>query len=115
MASKKKSNAKVKKPARKTGGSKQVGMHEFFKTIWKKRELLEQFGKGGEHREKVLEKFKMKTEHKEILKNGCVRDVIQELAGVRATSAAMNTVISSIEDVTCGHAECMAFSKATQG
>jgi hypothetical protein len=48
-----------------------------------------------------------------MLKRGCMREIIPELAGVTA-SPANSTVVNSMDMAECGHPECLAFTSAVK-
>jgi hypothetical protein len=109
-----------RRPARKA--SARVPLATFFRRLWSKPALLERFSSSPEGRAEVLEKFNLHPDHKQILHNGCVRDVIRELAGVKTNGGAKrsrmmtenSTVINCTDDVDCGHQECRAFALAVR-
>ena len=91
-------------------GSRKLSLAGFFRALWKKPELLDRFSAGADQRADVLRQFNLEARHRKLLEQGCVRDIIQELAGVKAGAArAENTVIYAANEVSCGHPECRAF------
>jgi hypothetical protein len=116
-----KSRTKARRPTRKT--APRVGLAAFFRNLWSKPALLERFSSSPEGRAEVLKKFKLDPAHAKMLEAGCVRDIIRELAGVKAPRTAAkptrmmvdnSTVINCTDDVDCGHEECQAFATAVR-
>jgi hypothetical protein len=100
----------VRKPPRPRGADLAV----FFRKLWSQPALLERFSSSPAGREEVLARFDLSSPHRALLVQGCVRDIIAELAGVQ-TSADSSTVIISCTDAErreCGHPECKAFMTA---
>jgi hypothetical protein len=107
--------AKSKKPTKsrpKSKPTRKVTLAGFFRKLWNKPKLLERFSSGKAGRAEVLGMFNLSTRHRKVLDEGCVRDIIQELAGVPRMAGAENTVINTADEVTCGHPECKAFMRA---
>lgn len=92
-------------------GKRKISLAAFFRKLWSKPELLERFSESPEGREEVLRQFNLSARHKKLIVEGCVRDLIAELAGVK-TRSQTNTLISAVADLKCGHPECEAFIKA---
>jgi hypothetical protein len=64
----------------------------------------------------VLARFDLSAPHRALLVQGCVRDIIAELAGVK-TSTESSTVLIGCTDTDrrgCGHPVCMAFMAAVK-
>jgi len=97
---------------RSPGKRRRLSLAAFFRALWRKPDLLERFSAGGEARKAVLQQFDLSPAHRQVLTDGCVRDVIQELVGVPRTAELNQTVISTAEEVGCGHPECRAFMSA---
>jgi hypothetical protein len=105
------------KAVRKPPPSRAADLAVFFRKLWSQPALLEQFSSNPAGREEVLAGFKLSAPHRALLVQGCVRDIIAELAGVRTSpqNTAQNTVIVSCTDddrLECGHPECKAFMVA---
>lgn len=107
-----------RRPTRKA--APRVGLAAFFRNLWSKPALLERFSSSPEGRAEVLKKYNLDPAHTRMLEAGCVRDIIRELAGVKATRRPTrmmmenSTVINCTDDVDCGHEECRAFSLAVR-
>ena len=98
--------SKQKRPARKPAAKIELGA--FFRKLWSKPALLEQFSASPEGRDQVLDKFNLSARHREMLVRGCMREIIPELAGVKGLTP-NNTVVNCAHHAECGHAECVAF------
>jgi hypothetical protein len=96
--------AKSRKPAKR-----KVGLAPFFRKLAKSPNLLEKFSSGEQGRTEVLGTFNLAARHRKMLAEGCIRDIISELAGVAPNST---VVVNSTDEVECGHAECEAFMNA---
>lgn len=103
--------AKSKKPAKKSSAKKaaaKIELGAFFRRLWSKPAMLEQFSASPEGRDQVLSKFNLAERHRDMLVRGCMREIIPELAGVK-TMAENSTVVNCTDEVECGHPECAAF------
>ena len=103
--------SKQKRPARKPAAKIELGA--FFRKLWSKPALLEQFSASPQGRDQVLDKFNLSARHRDMLARGCMREIIPELAGVKAM-AENNTVVNCSYQAECGHAECAAFMAAVK-
>lgn len=104
--------AKSKKGASRASG-RRVTLAGFLRKLWRSPKLLARFSASRDGRAEVLRQFNLSAKHKRLLTEGCVRDIVAELAGVTA-QAAETTVVSiqnAAADVACGHPECKAFMK----
>ena len=93
---------------------RRVSLAAFLRKLWSTRKLLERFEESREGRREVIARFNLSARHARLLLEGCVRDIVVELAGGRLTQST-NVVINcegGDEDVTCGHPECKNFMKA---
>jgi hypothetical protein len=111
MATRRKSSKR--RPA--TRKSQKLTLAAFFRALWKKPELLDRFSADPQQRAEVLQQFNLTDAHRRLLQEGCVRHIIQELAGVKISGTgpgSENTVIFATADVTCNHPECRAFMSA---
>src|SRR5258706_4196564 len=95
------------------GAKRKTSLAAFLRKLWSSPELMERFAESGEGRREVIARFKMSARHVRLLLEGCVRDIVVELAG--GTVKAQTTVVIDCEggdeDVTCGHPECKNFMK----
>ena len=108
--------AKAKRPSKKSPAKKaaaKVDLAAFFRKLWSKPNLLEQFSASPEGRDQVLDKFNLSARHREMLVRGCMREIIPELAGVKALGE-NNTVVCVGDEAECGHRECAAFFAAVK-
>src|SRR5258708_1130499 len=109
--------AKAKKPSKKKSPAKKaaakIELRAFFRKLWSKPATLDQFSGRREGRDEVLGKFNLSPRHQDMLKRGCMREIIPELAGVTATPA-NSTVVNSMDMAECGHPECLAFTSAVK-
>jgi hypothetical protein len=103
-------------PKSKKRGSlpRRVSLAGFFRRLWGNPGLMARFSENPEGRDEVLNKFKLSGRHRAMLKEGCMRDIIRELAGVKKEAKEINTVINCTDEVECGHPECAAFMKAVR-
>lgn len=111
------SKADGKKMAvRKRPPSRGSDLAVFFRKLWSQPGLLERFSSSPAGREEVLAGFELSAPHRALLVQGCVRDIIAELAGVKTSTAQSTVIISCTDDdrLECGHAECKAFMVAVQ-
>jgi hypothetical protein len=73
--------------------------------------MMEQFSESRAGREKVLAGFNLAPNHRRMLLDGCVNEIVVELAG--GTQEMSTTVLINCEHgtaaVKCGHPECKAF------
>ena len=105
-----------KRPAKKAGAKRpaaKIELRAFFRKLWSKPAMLEQFSASPQGRDQVLDKFNLSARHREMLVRGCMREIIPELAGVKAM-ADNNTVVNCGYQADCGHAECAAFMAAVK-
>ena len=110
---KRKATAKVVRKKRRASSVAAAPLHSFFRELYSKPDLMEQFNAGREGRRQVLARSKLTRKHRELLTAGCIPDIIRSLVGApRAALAANSTVVNCDDPVTCGHAECEAFSNA---
>jgi hypothetical protein len=118
----KKSNSKPKsskKPASKAAArSKTAGkstLGGFYRKLWSKPDLMEKFSSSPAGRDAVIAQSNLTPAHQELVAKGCLRDVMQELAGAPASpSNTVNNVVSANGGVDCGHPECQAFMNAVK-
>jgi hypothetical protein len=110
-----------RKPARKptariAGGLDQhtQQLHSFFHGLYKNSELMHQFTSGAEGRNQALASSKLSEQHKALLRKGCVPEILHALVGAPATPAYNSQMINTVDEVTCGHPGCLAFSNATK-
>ncbi len=108
-----------KSPKRRPTARKpqKLALGAFFRALWKKPDLLDRFSAGPQERAQVLQQFNLTDAHRRLLQEGCVRHIIQELAGVKPTATGPGTeniVVFSPADVTCNHPECRAFMSAVK-
>ena len=109
--------AKAKKPTKKSPAKKasaKIDLAVFFRRLWSKPALLEQFSASPEGRDQVLDKFNLSERHRDMLVRGCMREIIPELAGVKAMMGENSTVVWSGDEAECGHRECAAFLAAVK-
>ena len=108
--------AKAKKPTKKSPAKKasaKIDLAAFFRRLWSRPALLEQFSASPEGRDQVLDKFNLAERHRDMLVRGCMREIIPELAGVKVMGE-NSTVVSSCYEAECGHRECAAFLAAVK-
>ena len=113
MATRRKSS-KRRPAARK---SQKLTLAAFFRALWKKPELLDRFSADPQQRAEVLRQFNLTEADRTLLQEGCVRHIIQQLAGVKTAATGPgpeSTVIFAAADVTCNHPECRAFMSAVK-
>jgi hypothetical protein len=96
----------------KTGPKRKVGLAAFLRRLWSKPDLMERFSQSREGRAQVIQEANLSARHAKLLMDGCVRDILVELAG--ATGLSENTTIiidcdKNQADVSCGHPECQSF------
>jgi hypothetical protein len=119
-----KSNSKAKsskKPAPKAAARPKASgkstLGGFYRKLWSKPDMMEKFSSSPAGRDAVIAQSNLTPAHQKLVAKGCLRDVMQELAGVRAVAGANNTVnnvVSANGGVDCGHAECQAFMNAVK-
>ena len=99
--------AKSKKP---------MSLAAFLRKLWSDAELMEEFSRSRAGRRAVIKRFKLSARHAALLLEGCVNDIVLELAGVRPTKAMNFTTVINCDrsqaDVSCGHEECENFMAA---
>ncbi len=98
--------------AKKRGARRRIGLAAFLRRLWSKPDLMERFSSGREGRAQVLAMFNLAPRHRTILEEGCVRDLVIELAGFKGPTIRDTTVVNDADEVECGHAECKAFMAA---
>jgi hypothetical protein len=105
---------KKSKAAAAKSGAKKMTLGGFFRTLHQKPQMMDEFSSGPAGRKSVIEKSNLAPEHKKLLKDGCVPDIIRALAGVPATAKVADTtmVVNCCDTLTCNHPHCAAFSKA---
>jgi hypothetical protein len=109
-----------KKPASKaaarpkTAGKSALG--GFYRKLWSKPDMMEKFSSGPAGRDAVIAQSNLTPAHQKLVAKGCLRDVMQALAGAPAVASANNTVPNyvSAAAVDCGHPECQAFMNAVK-
>ena len=86
----------------------------FLRKLWGSPKLMDRFSESRAGRKEVIGQFNLTAKHARLLLDGCVRDIVVELAG--GTPKAQSTVSIGVEkgsaDVSCGHPECKSFMKA---
>lgn len=96
------------------GSRRKTSLAAFLRKLWTSREMMDRFSEGREGRREVVSRFNLKPGHARLLTEGCVRDIVVELAGGLPTAS--STVSIGVEkgtaDVACGHPECESFMKA---
>jgi hypothetical protein len=93
-------------------GKRKVSLAAFLRKLWSSAELMERFAESREGRREVLGRFNLSARHARLLLEGCVRDIVVELAGVTKMAENTTGIINCDDggaDVECGHAECIAF------
>jgi hypothetical protein len=115
-----KSKAKSsKKPASKAARPRTAGksaLSGFYRKLWSKPDLMEKFTSGPAGRDAVISQSNLTPAHRKLVARGCLRDVMQALAGAPAVASASNTVPNYVHAaaVDCGHPECQAFMNAVK-
>jgi hypothetical protein len=75
--------------------------------------MMERFSESREGRQEVIRRFNLSARHARLLFEGCVRDIVVELAGGTREKAMNSTTVIDCDragaDVTCGHHECEIF------
>jgi hypothetical protein len=107
--------AKSRKPAKKTprrNSKRPLTLAAFFRKLWTQHKDRE-FSTNPKRRQEIVESSNLSPAHKRLLKRGCMKDIIAELAGVQLTTA-NSTVIECADEVECGHPECEAFIAAAR-
>jgi hypothetical protein len=104
--------AKAKKS--RGSGRRRVSLAGFFRRLWGNHSLMARFSESREGRDEVLDRFQLSARHRKMLAEGCMRDIIRELAGVKKEAKESNTVVNCTDEVECGHPECAAFMKAVR-
>src|SRR4051794_27343833 len=88
-------------PARRTPqrkSTRRTPLAGFMKKLWTDGKLMDRFTGGMASREKVIEGSNLSPHHKNLVRRGCVNDIMAELAGVdtsrMAVTANTNGVIN---------------------
>lgn len=108
MAKKAKRHAKT---GVKSKAPRRVKLAGFFRKLWSKPELMEKFSSSPAGRAEVLAQFNLSGAHKKLISEGCVRDIMQELAGFKPRTESSSVLVCDDdgEHIDCGHPECKAF------
>jgi hypothetical protein len=101
---KKKTTAKAARRKTTLGG--------FFRALHRDPETMRKFSTDAKGRKAVIEQSNLAPAHKDLLKSGCVPDIIRALAGIPPGAEAGYTSVQCCDEITCGHVHCTAFSKA---
>jgi hypothetical protein len=101
---KKKTTAKAARRKTTLGG--------FFRALHRDPETMRKFSADAKGRKAVIEQSNLAPAHKDLLKSGCVPDIIRALAGIPAGLESGYTSVQCCDEITCGHVHCTAFSKA---
>ncbi|HUH92142.1 MAG TPA: hypothetical protein VL742_03220 [Casimicrobiaceae bacterium] len=92
--------------------SRKISLAAFLRRLWSRPDLMERFSQSRAGRQEVLKQFNLSARHSRLLLDGCMRDLVVELAG-GAKLAEYTTGIINCDhggaDVECGHPECKAF------
>jgi hypothetical protein len=96
------------------GPKRKTSLAAFLRKLWSSPALMDRFSESRAGRQEVIARFKLNPRHARLLLDGCVRDIVVELAG--GQPKAQSTVSIGVEkgsaDVTCGHPECKSFMTA---
>ena len=109
-------SVKSKAAQAKKGSKSKTTLGGFFRALHKNPAQAEKFSSGAAGRKEIIDQSNLASEHKKLLKDGCVPDIIQALAGVPlAATADFNVLVVQCCDSKpgCGHPHCEAFSRAT--
>jgi len=99
----------------KKGKGRRVSLAAFLRKLWSKPDLMERFSLSRAGRQSVLSEFNLSAKHSRLLLDGCVNDIIAELAGGKKAGMTNTAIINCDhggEDCKCGHPECKAFMGA---
>jgi hypothetical protein len=90
----------------------------FLRKLWSSPKLMDRFSESREGRQDVIKQFNLSARHARLLLDGCVNDLVFELAGGKKVAQSTTTVINCDRDhgdVKCGHPECEAFMNSLAG
>jgi hypothetical protein len=100
-------------PKRKKGTKRKTSLAAFLRKLWSRPQLMERFAESRAGREEVIRQFNLTPRHAKLLLEGCVRDILVELAGAKTRVAMESTTVVNCDkggaDVECGHPECESF------
>jgi hypothetical protein len=96
------------------GSKRRISLAAFLRKLWSSRQMMERFSESREGRREVIARFNLTARHARLMLEGCVRDIVVELAGGKLAENSMVSigVDRGNADVTCGHPECKDFMKA---
>jgi hypothetical protein len=106
----------AKKSKGKSGAAtpKKTSLPEFFQGLDANPDKLEKFSSSQDGRKEVIEGSNLSDEHKDVLKKGCIPDIIRAFSGLppapEGTGATM--AITCCDEMGCKHEHCNAFSQA---
>jgi hypothetical protein len=115
-----KSTAKAKSgkqnPAAIKVGTPDPRLHAFLRDLHTKPKLLQKFNAGDKSRRKVIDDADLSDEHKDLIKKGCVPDILGAMVGAppKPASAAFTLMIDCCDVMKCGHPECHALTGAAK-
>lgn len=92
--------------------SRKISLAAFLRRLWSRPKLMEQFSQSRAGRREVIKQFNLSPRHARLLLDGCMRDLVIELAGGAKLAEYTTGIINCDdggEDVECGHPECQAF------
>jgi hypothetical protein len=103
------------KKSKGTGSGKKTSLPKFFRDLHKNPEKLEQFSAGPEQRAAIIDGSNLSDDHKDVLKKGCVPDIIRAFSGLPLISspvASAWTTVDCCDEIGCKHPHCNAFAAA---
>lgn len=108
-------SSKATKPTK--GGPPDPRLHAFVRSLYEKPALLKKFNAGDKARQKVIDGANLSSAHKDLLKKGCVPDIIGAMAGAAPpmpNADAFNIMVNCCDVMKCDHPECHALTDATK-
>jgi hypothetical protein len=110
-------NMAKKKPAARgaSGDGAKRRLHAFFRKLYSDPELMEKFGAGPSGRDAAMKGQNLTDEHQNLLRRGCVPEVIRALVGADASARTFtSTIVEGHAAIACAHPECQAFARAAR-
>ena len=98
--------------AKKSGRGRKVSLAAFLRKLWSNEDLMLRFSESRASRQAVLKEYNLSPRHEKLLREGCTRDIMVELAGATKLAESTTSIIECDKghaDVSCGHPECKAF------
>ena len=86
-------------------------LHEFFRGLYQDRDRADRYNKS---RAELVDSSDLSDAHKDLIKSGCIPDVIHALVGAPSITADYMISVECQDSICCNHAHCRAFARAAK-